>query len=57
MEVCKADDVASGKVQLVFIAGDDPLRLCGIRHRMEEPILDKPQRDLLGEDGTTPQIH
>jgi hypothetical protein len=54
MEVCEADDVVGGKVQLVFVAGDDPLRLRGIRHRTEEPILDEPQRDLLGEAGTTP---
>jgi hypothetical protein len=57
MEVCKADDVADGRVRLIFVARDDLLWLRGIRHRMKVPILDEPQHDLLGEARTTPRIH
>jgi hypothetical protein len=54
MEVHEADDVADERVRLIFVARDDPLRLRGIRHWTEEPILDEPQRDLLGEARVTP---
>jgi hypothetical protein len=54
MEVRKADDIVGGRVWLIFVAGDDPLWLRSIRHQTEEPILDEPQCDLLGEARMTP---
>jgi hypothetical protein len=57
MEVCEVDDVASRRGQLIFVARNNPLWLHGVRHRMEEPILDEPQRNLLSEAGMTPWIH
>jgi hypothetical protein len=55
--VRKANDVAGGRVRLIFVAEDNPLWLRGIYHRMEEPILDELQRDLVAKVGKSPQIH
>jgi hypothetical protein len=49
MEVREADDVTDGGVQFVLVAGDNPLRLHGVCHQTEEPILDEPRHDLITE--------
>jgi hypothetical protein len=42
MEVREADDVTDRGVRFILVAGDNPLRLRGVHHRTEEPILDEP---------------
>jgi hypothetical protein len=57
MEVCEANDIIGGAVWFILVAGDNPLRPCGIRHWTEEPILDESQGNLLAEARMAPRIH
>jgi hypothetical protein len=42
MEVREADDVIGRGVRFILVAGDNPLRLRGVHHWTEDPILDEP---------------
>jgi hypothetical protein len=55
--VHEANDIAGGRVWVVFIAGDDPLWLRGVHQWTKDPFLDEPRCDLVGEAGASLWIH